>query len=212
MKHNPARLLLPVLTLAALVLTSCGANAKAASINQLAPEVNTAVAATLTALPTNTPVPSSTPTLAPTPTAIPMATATSTVTPVPVYIYPTPALGTVCYNTAYVADVTIPDNTQVAPGKTFRKTWLLENTGTCTWHQNFKMGFVGGYDLPAKPRKLGQVVKPGEETYLTVVFTAPDVAGQYISYWRLGTRKDALFGETVSVVIDVPNNLIIGRK
>ena len=211
MKHNPTRILLPVLSLAALVLASCGPNnAKAASINQLAPEVNTAVAATLTAMPTNTVVPTPTPTLTPTPTATPTATAIPTSTPVPVYS--TPAVGTVCYNSAYVADVTIPDNTEVAPGKTFRKTWLLENTGTCTWHQYFKMGFVGGYDMTAKPRNLDQTVKPGEETYLTVVFTAPDTAGQYISYWRLGTKKGVLFGETVSVVIDVPNNLIIGRK
>jgi hypothetical protein len=212
MKHKSVRLLLPVISLGVLVLASCGAPAKAASINQLAPQVNTAVAGTLTALPTNTPVPTSTPTLAPTPTATATAIAIPTVTPAPVYISPTPALGTVCYNSAYVADVTIPDNTQVAPGKTFRKTWLLENTGTCTWHQNFKMGFVGGSDLTAKPRKLGQTVKPGEETYLTVVFTAPDTAGQYISYWRLSTEQGALFGESVSVVIDVPNNLIIGRK
>ena len=215
MKHNPARMLLPVLSLAALVLTSCGTSAKAASINQLAPEVNTAVAATLTAEPTNTPIPTSTPTLAPTsvptPTATPTAIAIPTVTSVPVYSSPTPALGTVCHNSAYVADVTIPDNTEVAPGKTFRKTWLLENTGTCTWHQYFKMGFVGGYDMTAKPRNLDQTVKPGEETYLTVVFTAPDTAGQYISYWRLGTKKGALFGESVTVVIDVPNNLVIGQ-
>ena len=69
MKYTPAKILLPVLSLAALVLASCGTSAKAASINQLAPEVNTAVAATLTAEPTNTPVSTSTPTLTPTPTA-----------------------------------------------------------------------------------------------------------------------------------------------
>ena len=55
MKHNPARFLLPVLSTGVLILTSCGTSAKAASINELAPEVNTAVAETLTAEPTNTP-------------------------------------------------------------------------------------------------------------------------------------------------------------
>jgi hypothetical protein len=208
MKHNPTRMLLPVLTLAALALASCGPNnAKAASINQLAPEVNTAVAATLTAMPTNTPVPTSTPTLTPTPTATPTATATSTVTPVPVYTYPTPA--TVCYSAAYIADVTIPDYSEVAPGTVFRKTWLLENTGTCAWDQNFRMGFIGGYDLAGSPKKIGQTIYPGQEADLTVTFTAPDTAGEYTSYWRLGTKDGALFGTSVYVIIDVPYDLVI---
>lgn len=203
MKHNPTRILLPVLSLAALVLTSCGANAKAASINQLAPEVNTAVAATLTAEPTNTPVPTSTPTLTPTPTA----TATPTLTPVPVYSSPTPE--TACYAAAYISDVTIPDYSEVAPGAVFRKTWLLENTGTCAWNQNFRMGFIGGYELAGSAKKIGQTIYPGQDAYLTVDFTAPDTAGEYTSYWRLGTKGGALFGVTVYVIIDVPYDLVI---
>jgi hypothetical protein len=203
MKHNPARMLLPVLSLAALVLASCGTNAKAASINQLAPEVNTAVAGTLTAEPTNTPTPTSTPTLTPTPTA----TATSTLTPVPTYSYPTPE--TACYAAAYVSDVTIPDYSEVAPGEVFRKTWLLENTGTCAWNQNFRMGFIGGYDMAGSPKKIGQTIYPGQDAYLTVDFTAPDTAGEYTSYWRLGTKGGALFGVSVYVIINVPYDLVI---
>ncbi len=207
MKHNPARILLPVLTLAALVLASCGTSAKAASINQLAPEVNTAVAGTLTAEPTNTPIPTSTPTLTPTPTATPTATAISTSTPVPVYSYPTPE--TACYASAYITDVTIPDYSQVAPGEVFRKTWLLENTGTCAWDPTYRMGFVGGYDMAGSPKKIGQTIYPGQDAYLTVDFTAPDTAGEYTSYWRLGTKGGALFGVSVYVVIDVPYDLIV---
>jgi hypothetical protein len=206
MKHNPTRILLPVLTLAALALASCGPNnAKAASINQLAPEVNTAVAATLTAMPTNTAVPTSTPTLTPTPTAT--ATALPTSTPVPVYSYPTPE--TACYASAYISDVTIPDYSQVAPGEVFSKTWLLENTGTCAWDPTYRMGFVGGYDMAGSPKKIGQIIYPGQDAYLTVDFTAPDAAGEYTSYWRLGTKGGALFGVSVYVVIDVPYDLVI---
>ena len=199
MKHNPAKFLLPILSTGVLILTSCGISAKAASINNLAPEVNTAVAATLTAEPTNTPVPTSTPTLTPTPTATP----TLTQTPVPTYSYPTPEGA--CYASAFIADVTIPDYSEVAPGKTFRKIWRLENTGTCAWEQNFKMSFVGGYDMSGSPRKIGQIIKSGKDAYLSVDFTAPKTAGQYISYWRLKARPGgALFGTTVYVVINVP--------
>lgn len=207
MKHNPARILLPVLSLAALALASCGTSAKAAAINQLAPEVNTAVAGTLTAEPTNTPTPTSMPTLTPTPIATPTATATSNVTQVPVYSYPLP--GTTCDASTYIADVTIPDYSEVAPGQVFQKTWLLENTGTCAWDQSYRMGFVGGYDLAGSPKKIGQTIYPGQEAYLTVTFTAPDTAGEYASYWRLGTKQGALFGTSVYVIIDVPYDLVI---
>ena len=202
MKHNPARILLPVISLAALVLTSCGSSAKAASINELGSEVNTAVAETLTAQPTMTPVPTSTPTLTPTPTAIP--TTTPTLTPVPVYSYPTPKR--VCYDSAFVADATIPDYSEVAPGAVFQKTWLLKNTGTCAWSQSDRMDFVGGYDLAGDPKKIGKTIYPGQDAYLTVDFTAPDTAGEYTSYWRMSTKQGALFGTSVYVTIEVPED------
>jgi hypothetical protein len=203
MKYKSARNLLPLILVATLVLYGCGTSAKAASINELGSEVNTAVAETLTAEPTNTPT--ATPTLTPTPTATP--TATPTLTPVPTYSYPLP--GSACFDSAYIADVTFPDYSVVAPGEVFRKTWLLENTGTCAWARNDRMEFVSGYDLVGDPKNLGQVIEPGQEAYVTVTLTAPDVAGQYISYWRLSTRGGALFGESVYALIDVPYDLII---
>jgi hypothetical protein len=33
----------------------------------------------------------------------------------------------------YVADITIPDGTNLAPGETFVKTWRIVNSGTSTW-------------------------------------------------------------------------------
>src|SRR3989304_4012127 len=39
-----------------------------------------------------------------------------------------------CTNHAtFVADVTIPDNSEVGAGTTFTKTWRVGNLGTCTW-------------------------------------------------------------------------------
>jgi len=203
MKHNPARFLLPVLSLAALVLTSCGSSAKAASINELGSEVNTAVAETLTAEPTMTPTLTSTPTLTPTPTATPTETATPTSTAITYYSYP-PA----CDAAAFIADATIPDYSVVAPGEVFRKTWLLENTGSCAWDRTYRMSFVSGYDMAGDPKNIHQIVEPGQEAYVTVTFTAPDIAGQYISYWRLSTRAGDLFGPSVYVLIDVPYDLV----
>jgi Ig-like domain from next to BRCA1 gene len=211
MKHNSARTLLPVISIVALALASCGNGAKAASINELAPEVNTAVAETLTAEPTNTPVPTatSTPTETPTPTPTLTPTPTATLTPVGGVYSSYPLSGGVCYDSAYIADATIPDYSEIAPGQVFQKTWLLENTGTCVWASNDRMDFVGGYDMAGDPSNLHQVVQPGQEAYVTVTFTAPDVAGQYTSYWRLATRGGDSFGASVYVLIDVPYDLVI---
>jgi hypothetical protein len=203
MKHNPAKFLLPILSIGTLVLASCSTSAKAASINELAPEVNTAVAKTLTAEPTNTPTPTATLIPTPTPTETPTPTAMPASTPVPSYTYPPP--GSACFSASFISDVTIPDYSEVTPGKTFRKTWLLENTGTCPWEQDFTMSFVGGNKMAGSPKKIGQTIKPGKDAYLSVDFTAPNTAGQYVSYWRLQAKPNgALFGTTVYVVINVP--------
>src|SRR5512147_319374 len=43
-----------------------------------------------------------------------------------------------CTNSAaFVTDVTIPDNTNVAGGTTFTKTWRVSNTGTCVWGADY---------------------------------------------------------------------------
>src|SRR5690606_3738857 len=38
-----------------------------------------------------------------------------------------------CNVASFVADVTIPDNTNIAVSKAFTKTWRLRNSGSCTW-------------------------------------------------------------------------------
>lgn len=40
-------------------------------------------------------------------------------------------------NSAFVADVTIPDFTEVAPAQRLDKIWRLSNTGVCTWDSGF---------------------------------------------------------------------------
>ena len=35
-------------------------------------------------------------------------------------------------NASWVADVTVPDNTEFAPSTTFHKVWHVRNSGTCT--------------------------------------------------------------------------------
>src|SRR4030042_441614 len=44
----------------------------------------------------------------------------------------------------YVADVTIPDGTVIAPGAAFVKTWKLQNAGTTTWTTSYSLVFIRG--------------------------------------------------------------------
>ena len=44
-----------------------------------------------------------------------------------------PAKAATCYWAQFIADVTVPDGTNFAPGTAFKKTWRLKNIGTCAW-------------------------------------------------------------------------------
>ena len=48
------------------------------------------------------------------------------------------------YHATFVTDVTIPDDTRLAPGTEFVKTWRLRNSGTCDWGPGFRFVFIEG--------------------------------------------------------------------
>ena len=49
-----------------------------------------------------------------------------------------------CFDARYVADVTVPDNTQLDNGEAFVKTWRVRNAGTCDWPEDTVLAFSGG--------------------------------------------------------------------
>jgi hypothetical protein len=108
-----------------------------------------------------------------------------------------------CDNSAFVADVTIPDHTILAPGQTFDKTWTFQNTGTCTWKPGYTIIFTSGSAMKGNTRALNQSVAPQEQVNVTVRLTAPGTPGDYSGSWRLANGKGEPFGAFVSVVINV---------
>ncbi len=48
------------------------------------------------------------------------------------------------FDSAFVADVTVPEGTEIPPGKSFTKTWRVRNTGTCPWKAGTGLVFVSG--------------------------------------------------------------------
>ena len=216
---------------AALLLAGCNMGATAeptVDVNA----INTAAVATAmgqlsaqltqTALAAPFPTPLSTVTLAPLPTsALPtvntgaIPTLSFNTTPVagftqlasPAAPAATTSLGDSCNNSAYEADVTIPDGTVMKPGEDFTKIWKIRNTGTCTWDEGYTFVFVGG-DKTIDPRnfefqKESDFVAGGEAIDIAIKLTAPMAEGKYQGNWRMRSDSGTYFGETLTVVFEV---------
>lgn len=150
----------------------------------------------------------------PTPTPIPTHTLTPfiTVTPVvsltlPPLLIPTKTQGASsavgCDNSYFLADVTIPDYTEVAPGQSMTKTWKVQNTGTCAWTSAYKIGFVAGNAMGASETAIGLMVNPGQSVDLSLAMAAPTTAGDSAGTWRLMDEKGNFFGTLLTIIIKV---------
>ncbi|NJN94611.1 MAG: hypothetical protein HC875_11200 [Anaerolineales bacterium] len=96
---------------------------------------------------------------------------------------------------AYVADVTIPDNTPIAPGAPFVKTWRIRNIGSCTWGSDYALVFTGGEPMGGQgPTPLPQPVQPGTEIELSLALVGPSAPGVYRGEWKLQNGSENLFG------------------
>lgn len=185
---------------AILLLTACGGGGEQPTPTLGPDEIQTQavetfaayLTATAQAQPTETPTATETPT--PTATSTPAATNTAAATVAPT--------GT-CYGLTFVSDVTIPDNTKMAPGQQFTKTWRVRNSGSCAWESGFKFNFTGGEAMDGSSVTLSSAVQPGKETELSVAMKAPSSAGTYRGNWRMATSSGTYFGDEVYVLIVV---------
>lgn len=134
-------------------------------------------------------VPFNTPTLPPPPatnTAVILPTATVAVATNTPVLSATP----ICDQAQFVKDVTIPDGTLIAPGTSFKKTWRLRNTGTCTW-SGYTLVFDKGEAMSPVIDPI-PTVAPGQEVDVSVTFTAPTTNDTYRSYWRIRNPSGVL--------------------
>lgn len=100
-----------------------------------------------------------------------------------------------CTNKAEFVDETIEDDTVVAAGASFTKSWTLENAGTCRWETDYKLVFVSGDAMGgAVSTPLSVKVPVGEQITLSVDLTAPDVAGTYRGDWMIEDAAGNRFG------------------
>lgn len=196
MKTSPSRLMCLTLTALAVLMSSCNLPASSAD---LTPTMNVTqayetVSANLTQAALLTPPAAPSPT--PAPTNTPEATPTAaTPSPIPSATQAAPA------NTCDLAapgapiDVTIPDDTQMAPGQAFTKVWRLKNAGTCTWTTAYTIAVFSGEAMSAPQSvALPKEVPPGQEVDIAVDLVAPLTPGTYYSNWKLRNASGAWFG------------------
>lgn len=142
--------------------------------------------------PTATPV-FVTATLPPTRAVTPSASPAATLTPTLIVAAPAD-----CKDAAILlADVTIPDNTIVARGASFTKTWQFKNAGACPW-TNYTIRFETGDRMGAPDSAPVPQTAPGATVDVSVDLTAPTTDGTYTGFFTL--RNAA--GETLAIGVE----------
>ncbi|HLO33090.1 MAG TPA: NBR1-Ig-like domain-containing protein [Anaerolineales bacterium] len=137
-------------------------------------------------------------------TPVPEVTGTATVPPVAQVTGTAGTSVALCDSLAFVADVNVPDGTNMSPGQDFLKTWRVKNTGSCTWDANYKLIYAGYADkMAGQWQPLTQVVQPGQEVELSVQFKAPDQIGEYLSAWQMANSKGVTMPEAIYVKVIV---------
>lgn len=131
-------------------------------------------------------------------------TPTPTPTTTPVFITPTPGPEQCTLNARFASDVTIPDNTVLAPGATFTKIWAIQNNGTCAWGAGYTVVFVSGEQMAGpSPSPIASAL-PGQTINVSLNFVAPAAPGPHKSAWQIQAPNGARIGAPFYVLIQVP--------
>lgn len=182
------------------IYTSAAETAIAAFNAQL---TQTAAAASPTPLPTNTSLPTNTPfaTLA---VSTPLGGGTPLVIASPIGTLSGPQ----CNDAVFIADVTIPDGSEMDPGQDFEKVWSIQNSGTCRWDEGYSFvavsgdtGAMDGYNVLIELEK--DFIDPGETVNFQIDLTAPLAEREYVGCWRMKDDGGFFFGTFACVTIVV---------
>lgn len=144
-------------------------------------------------------------------TAVPTTQSTATLIPTATQGLtktPTRYVATVssCDNAIYASDVTIPDNTIMAAGQTFTKTWSIKNTGTCEWTTSYSLVFYSGSAMGGTSTAMTSTVSAGSSVSVSVAMVSPSTVGTYTGYWIMQNASGKTFGSPVYVSIIVSSS------
>ena len=118
-------------------------------------------------------------------------------TPAPIESFtPTPTAATgICNQAEFIANITIPTGTVLQPGAPFRKTWRVQNVGTCDWTMSYQFVFFSGEQMSAPALiQFPANVLAGQTVDISIDMTAPSIAGSYQGNWMFKNASGTLFG------------------
>src|SRR6266496_5643397 len=96
-----------------------------------------------------------------------------------------------------IQDVTVPDNTVMANGQKFTKTWRFMNNGKCNW-SGYTIAFVAGDRMSSPDSAPVPQTEAGKTVDVSVELTAPSVDGGYTGFYELRNSN----GETLAIGIE----------
>jgi hypothetical protein len=189
------------------MLTACSAGSQPETATGQPALTETAVNLTVEALTTqivqtdqarqtlSAPSPAPTPTLISSPKPSPTAVTLPLPSPTPLLPAATQTPTGPCNQAEFISE-TIPDGSQFFPGSVFTKTWLLRNSGSCSWTASYLLEYVSGNVSTIKTTQPFTTVNilPGQTVQISAEITAPESPGSYRADFKL---KDAS-GETFS--------------
>jgi len=106
-------------------------------------------------------------------------------------------------NLTFLDDLSLPDGTVVKPGALLDKRWLVENSGTCNWDENYRLKFMSGAELSAPLDQGLYPARNGSKATLRMLFTAPSEPGTYQSAWQAYDPQGQPFGDPIYIQVVV---------
>ncbi|MHC1772761.1 MAG: NBR1-Ig-like domain-containing protein [Flexilinea sp.] len=153
---------------------------------------NTISSSVISILPQTSPTPK--PVQLSLPTAAPTAIPTIQTVWIPTVSYVQPVI-TVCDRMRFIEDVTIEDNTVLAPNQVFRKTWRIQNIGSCTWSPAYQLVFDNGNSMSGPAAvNISKYVAPNETVEISLDLRAPGTNGEYQGNWVMRSASGTKFG------------------
>ncbi|KAH1080091.1 hypothetical protein J1N35_019852 [Gossypium stocksii] len=111
----------------------------------------------------------------------------------------------------FVLDVNVIDGTVMMPSTPFTKIWRMRNNGTVPWFHGMQLVWIGGDKLRNTMSVDIEIPPDGVpvdgELDIAVDFTAPQLPGRFVSYWRMASQAGIKFGQHVWVLIHVDASL-----
>jgi len=109
-------------------------------------------------------------------------------------------------NLTLLEDLSLTEKIDVVPGDSLDKRWLVENSGTCNWDEQYRLKFISGTDLNANTDQALYPARSGAKATLRILFTAPTQPGTYQSSWRAYNPQGQPFGDPIFLQVVVSIN------